>query len=107
MKFRLYWKKGAILLQTMVMSVVLCMISVMVLKWIMARYIIVARVQQSAKNIGTAQSYAMQNVTVSAWASNTPLRDASDDTKSKYDNVVHFTRQGTTDKYVTQVDDEY
>lgn len=58
MRSRSYWKKGAILLQTLVMSVILSMISVMVLKWVLARYIIVNRVQQSAENTGLGPDFA-------------------------------------------------
>ncbi|MFA6433893.1 MAG: hypothetical protein WCW52_04290 [Elusimicrobiales bacterium] len=58
MKNRSGWKKGAILLQTLVMSVILSMISVMVMQWIMARYLLVNRVQQSARDTGNAQGFA-------------------------------------------------
>ena len=52
MKFRLTWKKGAVLLQTLVMSVLLCMIAVMVMKWVLARYVITGRMyRSSAANI--------------------------------------------------------
>ena len=37
------WRKGVILLQTLVMSVVLSMIAVMVLKWVLSRYMLTAR----------------------------------------------------------------
>jgi len=98
MKSRVYWKKGAILLQTLVMSVILSMISVMILKWIMARYIIVARIQQSAKNTGNAQGYAALNV--KTWT--TPVNASTTmDLKS-----VSF-QQVSTGKFVTTVTDEY
>ncbi|MEI7481486.1 MAG: hypothetical protein WCK75_03970 [Elusimicrobiota bacterium] len=98
MKLRLHWKKGAILLQTLVMSVILSMISVMILKWIMARYIIVARIQQSAKNTGNAQGYAALNV--KTWT--TPANASTTmDLKS-----VSF-QQVSTGKFVTTVTDEY
>lgn len=58
MRFRGCWKKGAILLQTLVMSVILSLIAVMVLKWVLARYLIVSRIQASSRNTGNAQGYA-------------------------------------------------
>ena len=76
------------------------------MKWVLARYVIVNRIQQSAKNIGNAQGYAMQNTNMPAWASNMPP-SANDTTKSVYNNPVHFTQQGGSTKFVTQVDDEY
>ncbi len=107
MKPRSNWKKGAVLLQTLVMSVILSMISVMVLKWVLARYIIVNRIQESTRNTGNAQGYAMQNTNMSSWATDTYRPDANDTSKSRYNNPVHFERQGTSAKYVTKVDDEY
>ena len=61
MKPKLRWKRGAILLQTLVVSVLLSMIAVMVLKWVFARYLVANRVQASAKNTGTAQAYVALN----------------------------------------------
>ena len=58
MKPRKYWRKGAILLQTLIMSVLLSMIAVMLLKWVFARYIIVSRVQRSAMANAKAVGYA-------------------------------------------------
>jgi hypothetical protein len=37
------WRRGVVLLQTLVMSVILSMIAVMVMKWVLARYILAAR----------------------------------------------------------------
>lgn len=53
-----YWKKGAVLLQTLVMSVILSLIAVMVLKWVLARYGIVTRVQRSSMANGRGVGYA-------------------------------------------------
>ena len=41
-------RKGVLLLQTLVLCVIMSMIAVMVLKWVMARYIISARVYRSS-----------------------------------------------------------
>ena len=45
------------LLQALVMSVLLSMIAVMVLKWVMARYIMVSRIQESSINTSNAYAY--------------------------------------------------
>lgn len=37
------WRKGVVLSQTLVISVILSMISVMVMKWVLARYVMAAR----------------------------------------------------------------
>lgn len=37
------WKRGVVLLQTLVMSVLLSMIAVMLMKWILSRYLLAAR----------------------------------------------------------------
>lgn len=66
MKPRTCWRKGAILLQTLVMSVILSMIAVMVVKWVFSRYIIANRVQQSARNTAISTGYAMSHS--STWA---------------------------------------
>jgi len=43
-----HWRKGTALLQTLVMSVLLSMISVSLMKWVLARYMIAARNYRSA-----------------------------------------------------------
>ncbi len=52
------WKRGAILLQTLVTAVLLSMIAVMVLKWVLARYAIASRVQRSSMASVRAVGYA-------------------------------------------------
>lgn len=37
------WKRGAVLLQTLVMAIMLSMIAVMLMKWVLARYLLAAR----------------------------------------------------------------
>lgn len=37
------WKKGAVLVQTLVMAVMISMIAVMLMKWVLARYLLAAR----------------------------------------------------------------
>ncbi|MDQ7771887.1 MAG: hypothetical protein RDU13_00040 [Elusimicrobiales bacterium] len=47
-------RRGAVLLQTLVISVVISMIAVMVMKWVLARYSIATRVQRAAVAEGRA-----------------------------------------------------
>ena len=107
MRPRSCWKKGAILLQTLVMSVILSMISVMILKWIMARYIIVNRVKQSAVNVTDAQGYA--SLKTMTW--NVPAT-AGSTTMGVENKPVSFqppgsVAAGTAGKCVTTVTDDY
>jgi len=51
-------KKGAILLQTLVASVLLSMLAVMVMRWVLARYIVANRVMGSTKNVSFAKGGA-------------------------------------------------
>ena len=46
------------MLQTLVISVILSLIAVMVLKWVLARYTVVTRVQRSSMANGRAVGYA-------------------------------------------------
>ena len=102
MKRHSYWKKGAILLQTLVMSVLLSLISVMILKWVLARYIIANRVKSSAVNTGNAQGFATNCMNVSSWASATPPnKSATIDSKA-----VSF-QQVSAGKFQTTVTDQY
>lgn len=98
MRYRACWKKGAILLQTLVMSVILSMIAVMLLKWIMARYIIVNRVSQSAVNTGGAQGYSALKVMTTGTPSNGSTTMGT--------KTVSFTNTSGT-QYKTTVADEY
>lgn len=51
------WRRGVVLLQTLVITVILSMISVMVLKWIMARYMMAARNYRSVTTRARAHGY--------------------------------------------------
>lgn len=54
------WRKGTALLQTLVMSVLLSMISVSLMKWVLARYMIAARNYRSTATIARAGGYSQQ-----------------------------------------------
>ena len=113
MRSRARWRKGAILLQTLVMSVILSMISVMILKWIMARYIIVNRVNQSAVNVTGAQEYANRGTMTwtipppSADYTMTVTRNGVAATKQVSFNSPSTVPAGTAGKCVTTVTDDY
>jgi hypothetical protein len=62
MRARDRWKKGSILLQTLIMSVMLSMIAIMAMRWVLARYIIANRVQESAVKSNIAQEYALSQL---------------------------------------------
>jgi Tfp pilus assembly protein PilX len=46
---KIIFKRGSMLLQTLVMCVIMSMIGVMVLKWVMARYMMSARLYRTAE----------------------------------------------------------
>ena len=89
------------------MSVVLSMISVMIFKWIMARYIIVNRVKQSAVNVTDAQGYA--SLKTMTWTVPAPSGSTTMGVENK---PVSFQSPssipaGTAGKCVTTVIDDY
>ncbi|PKM96526.1 MAG: hypothetical protein CVU79_13035 [Elusimicrobia bacterium HGW-Elusimicrobia-3] len=49
------WKKGIVLVQTLVISVILSMIAVMVMKWVLARYMLAARNYRSSEAASHSQ----------------------------------------------------
>ncbi|MDO8805507.1 MAG: hypothetical protein Q7R35_13885 [Elusimicrobiota bacterium] len=59
------WKKGVILLQTMIMALILSMVSVMLMKWVLARYMMAARSYRSTAATATAVGNSQK--TASEW----------------------------------------
>jgi hypothetical protein len=53
-----YRRKGAILLQTLVVSVLLSMIAVTVMRWVMSRYLIANRAVRTSVSVSSSQGYA-------------------------------------------------
>lgn len=51
------WRKGTALLQTLVMSVLLSMVAVMMMKWVLARYVMAARNYRSTQAKFYSQYY--------------------------------------------------
>jgi hypothetical protein len=60
-------RRGVVLLQTLVLSVVLSMMAVMVMKWVLARYMLAARNYRSTESVAHAQYI---NSLFSSWNSN-------------------------------------
>lgn len=58
MKMKPRWRKGVVLLQTLVMSVILSMIAVMLMKWVLARYMMSARNYRSFTTVARTTGYA-------------------------------------------------
>ena len=97
---KIIFKRGSMLLQTLVMCVIMAMIGVMVLKWVMARYMLSARLYRSnASKVRTEGCYSKINSQMSAKISdvNATLSDGScliDGKKIEYttdDNQVEYT----------------
>ena len=64
---KIIFKRGSMLLQTLVMCVIMAMIGVMVLKWVMARYMLSARLYRSnASKVRTEGCYSKINAEMSA-----------------------------------------
>ena len=94
------WKRGAVLLQTMVVAVLLCIIAMSVMRWVLARHTVVNRVQHSALNTGNAQGYAAAKMQNENWTTGSPP-----DTSTVMDSKpVSFT-QKAAGKYETTVTD--
>ena len=63
---KIIFKRGSMLLQTLVMCVIMAMIGVMVLKWVMARYMLSARLYRSnASKVRTEGCYSKINAQMS------------------------------------------
>ena len=67
MKSRTAWKKGAILLQTLVMAILLSMIAIMVMKWVLARYILVGHMHRSIAANTRGEGYSAFRLCNSNW----------------------------------------
>ena len=63
------FRKGVVLLQTLVMSVLLSMIAVMVMKWVLARYLMAARNYRASE--ARAHSDYIPGALVGGWVFNT------------------------------------
>jgi hypothetical protein len=58
-------RKGMVLLQTLVMSVILSMVAVMLMKWVLARYMIAIRTYRSSVSNSHSQGYGVDRA--STW----------------------------------------
>lgn len=59
-------REGMIMLQTLVMAIILSMIAVMVMKWVMARYLLASRDYRAAASVTHAHS--IMGYTMLAWS---------------------------------------
>lgn len=57
------WKRGAVLLQTLVMAIMLSMIAVMLMKWVLARYLLAARNYRATEAKARSQMVTAQEFT--------------------------------------------
>jgi len=110
MKHRSCWKRGSVLLQTVVMSVLLSLLCVMVIKLMMARYVLANRIQQSARNTGIAVGFATLNTpgwgTVVPTAFNyTPTNATLAPTPPDNKNITFI--QSSANTFTTTVTDTY
>ncbi len=92
------WRKGVVLLQTLVMSVVLSMVAVMMMKWVLARYMMAARNYRSTVAKAHSQYYIGNRF--STWNfTNYPANFGSIPTSGSYTvpldgKVVGYSRTG-------------
>jgi hypothetical protein len=69
------WRKGMVLVQTLIISVILSMIAVMVMKWVLARYMLAARNYRASESASHSQWVAGEQF--SRWNFNTYPNSAS------------------------------
>lgn len=69
MKPRPAWKNGAILLQTLVMSIILSMIAIMIMKWVLMRYVVVGHMHRSITSNTRGEGYNFSRFCNSNWNS--------------------------------------
>lgn len=70
MKIVRAWRKGAILLQTLVVAILLAYISVMIMSWVLQRYSLATRVYR--KNVAMAHNTGYAMMQFSTWNTGTP-----------------------------------
>lgn len=85
-------RRGMVLLQTLVISVILSMIAVMVLKWVLSRYMFAARNYRSTVAKVHSTGWAMQRF--STWNFNTSAVGSSGSTALD-SKTVSFTTSGS------------
>jgi hypothetical protein len=100
-------RKGVILLQTLVMSVVLSLMAVMVLKWVLGRYMLAARAYRSTKSFSHTEGYSAGllsrwNFNASPAAMDYPGAISYDNQNVSYTNNV----SGNTNVIVITSDEE-
>jgi len=69
------WRKGAILLQTLIVSMLLAYISVMIMSWVLQRYSLATRVYR--KNVATTHTTGYAMMKFAKWNTGTPANDST------------------------------
>ncbi|OGS50884.1 MAG: hypothetical protein A3J79_08885 [Elusimicrobia bacterium RIFOXYB2_FULL_62_6] len=108
MKFRPAWKKGAILLQTLVMSILLSMIAIMIMKWVLTRYTMVGHMHRSITSNTRGQGWMSYRFCNSNWqTSGISASNISLDNPPKYFALtVSGTASGTSVQTVRVVTEQ-
>ena len=64
------WRKGAVLLQTLVVAILMAYISVMIMSWVLQRYSLATRVYR--KNVSMAHNSGYAMMQFAKWNTGTP-----------------------------------
>jgi len=103
------WRRGVVLLQTLVITVILSMISVMILKWIMGRYMMAARNYRSVTTLARAHGYS--HTYFSSWnfraaATITPSPTITESSPPGFSQLVCVQSCGSTRFAITSNQDD-
>ncbi|HBE87552.1 MAG TPA: hypothetical protein DDW67_00215 [Elusimicrobia bacterium] len=80
-------RRGTILLQTLVVSVIISMIAVMVMKWVLARYTLASRVQRAAVAEARADGCAA-DISANFYSGRGPTPGACNGTNMSFTNTA-------------------
>lgn len=102
MKRRPAWKKGQILLQTLVMSIILSMIAIMIMKWVLIRYTMVGRMHRSITANTRGEGYMFSRFCTTNWQTSgiSPSSIYLDNPQKFYELKVTGSVSGTTSQKV-------
>lgn len=99
-------RNGVILLQTLVMSVMVCMIAVMVLKWVLSRYMLTSRDYRSSSANVRSTGYAQQRFAFWNFNTSSILSNGSSSVDSK---TVDYKTSGPSNamrKFTITIDED-
>ena len=102
----LRWKKGIVLMQTLILSIVLATLAMMLLKWVLGRYMSVARTTRSTVARAHSQGYAANLFATWNLLPNIPaIGNMTIDGGSSTGQNLAFCRTGTQVVIVSNQDD--